>query len=114
MVVLPADAGRDKTGGFNHEQADIPFVLLIYLLLAAAVRADTLPSWHDGPAKTAIQAFVTAVTRESGPDFVPPSERIAVFDNDGTLWPEQPMYVQLAFALDRLKTLDPQRPECRD
>ncbi len=91
-----------------------PFVLLIYLLLAAAVRADPLPSWHDGPAKTAIQAFVTAVTRESGPDFVPPSERIAVFDNDGTLWPEQPMYVQLAFALDRLKTLAPQRPEWKE
>ncbi len=56
--------------------------------------ADPLPSWNDGDAKQAILSFVAAVTREDSPDFVPPQERIATFDNDGTLWVEQPMYVQ--------------------
>ncbi len=66
-----------------------------------------LPSWRDGPAKTAIVEFVDAVTAEGGTDYVPPEERIAVFDNDGTLWSEQPMHLQLAFALDRVKELAP-------
>ena len=57
---------------------------------------------------------VARVTREGGPDFVPPAERIATFDNDGTLWVEQPMYVQMAFVLDRVKVLAPQHPEWRD
>ena len=70
-----------------------------------------LPSWNDGPSRQAIVDFVTRVTREGGPDFVLPAERIAVFDNDGTLWSEQPMYVQLQFALDRVKALAPQHPE---
>ncbi|WP_457095731.1 HAD family hydrolase [Lysobacter sp. P5_B9] len=70
-----------------------------------------LPSWNDGPSKQAIFDFVTRVTREGGPDYVAPPERIAVFDNDGTLWTEQPMYVQLQFALDRVKALAPQHPE---
>jgi hypothetical protein len=68
-------------------------------------------SWNDGAAKRAITDFVARVTTKDGPDFVPPVERIAVFDNDGTLWAEQPMYFQLAFILDRLKTLAPQHPE---
>jgi phosphoserine phosphatase len=76
-----------------------------------AVRAEPLPSWNDGPAKRAILAFVTKVTTPGGPDFVPPAERIAVFDNDGTLWAEQPLYFQLAFAIDRVKALAPQHPE---
>jgi hypothetical protein len=76
-----------------------------------AIPADALPSWNAGAAKDAIVAFVARVTREGGPDFVPPSERIATFDNDGTLWSEQPMYVQLAFALDRVHDLAPQHPE---
>src|SRR5262245_49195666 len=67
--------------------------------------ADPLPSWNEGAAKSAIVDFVARVTTAEGKDFVPPAERIAVFDNDGTLWCEQPMYVQLAFALDRVKTL---------
>ena len=73
--------------------------------------ADRLPSWHDGAAKRTIVEFVDRVTRQGGADFVPQAERIAVFDNDGTLWSEQPIYVQLAFALDRVKALAPQHPE---
>lgn len=80
----------------------------------AVAQTDPLPSWNDGPAKQAIVAFVTDVTREGSPDFVPPAERIATFDNDGTLWIEQPIYVQFAYALDRVKALAPQHPEWKD
>ncbi|MDR7098114.1 hypothetical protein J2X04_000461 [Lysobacter niabensis] len=73
-----------------------------------------LPSWNDSPRKQAIVDFVARVTKEGGADFVAPAERIAVFDNDGTLWSEQPMYVQLQFALDRVKALAPQRPEWKE
>jgi phosphoserine phosphatase len=73
--------------------------------------ATTLASWNDGSAKKSITAFVTRVTTAGGPDFVAPSARIAVFDNDGTLWAEQPIYVQLVFAFDRVKALAPQHPE---
>ena len=91
-------------------------LLIAGLLLAIAVRVhaqanDPLPSWNDRQAKQNITDFVNTVTTENGPDFVPRTERIAVFDNDGTLWPEQPMYFQLVFALDRVKTLAPQHPE---
>jgi hypothetical protein len=75
---------------------------------------DPLPSWNDGKAKQSIIAFVAQVTKAGSPGFVPPEERIAVFDNDGTLWPEQPMYFQLLFALDRVKALAPQHPEWKD
>jgi len=81
------------------------------VLAALSVAADPLPSWKDGPAKQAITGFVTDVTKAGGKDFVPPAQRIAVFDNDGTLWVEQPMYTQLAFVLDRVKTLAPAHPE---
>ena len=81
------------------------------VLLAVAVQADPLPSWNDGPARSAILGFVERVTKPGGPDFVSPEQRIAVFDNDGTLWSEQPMYVQLAFAIDRVKALAPKHPE---
>jgi phosphoserine phosphatase len=74
-------------------------------------KSDPLPSWNEGKTKEAIVAMVEAVTDEKGPDFVEPSERIATFDNDGTLWAEQPMYVQLLFAFDRVKTLAPEHPE---
>ena len=77
----------------------------------SAVPRDALPSWNDGPSKKALTSFVSRVTTEGSPDFVPAAERIAVFDNDGTLWAEQPMYFQLAFALDRVKALAPQHPE---
>lgn len=73
--------------------------------------ADPLPSWNDTATKQAITGFVQKVARQGTPDFVPAPERIAVFDNDGTLWAEQPMYVQLRFALDRVRALAPQHPE---
>ena len=80
--------------------------------LAQVPAAPTpLPSWNDSPAKAAIVAFVGRVTTSSSPDFVPPAERIATFDNDGTLWSEQPIYFQFAFALDRVKALAPRHPE---
>ena len=75
---------------------------------------DPLPSWNDTAPKKAIVDFVAKVTKEGSPDFVPVAERIATFDNDGTLWCEQPMYFQLIFALDRVKALAPQHPEWKD
>jgi hypothetical protein len=91
-------------------------VLGAMCLVATPVHAQTdpLPSWTEGPTKTAIVEFVAKVTKAGSPDFVSPAERIATFDNDGTLWVEQPMYVQLAFALDRVKTVAPQHPEWKD
>jgi LysM repeat protein/phosphoserine phosphatase len=77
----------------------------------ALADSDPLPSWNDGPAKQAIVDFVHTVTDPSNPGYVSASDRIATFDNDGTLWVEQPMYTQLAFALDRIKALAPQHPE---
>lgn len=74
-------------------------------------QTDLLPSWNDGPVKKAILDFVARTTAANGPDFVPVAERIATFDNDGTLWTEQPVYFQVAFAMDRVKALAPQRPE---
>ena len=73
-----------------------------------------LESWNDGAAKSAIVDFVARVTKQGGPDFVPPSERIATFDNDGTLWCEQPMQVQIYFALDRLRELVKKQPEMKE
>jgi phosphoglycolate phosphatase-like HAD superfamily hydrolase len=73
--------------------------------------ADALPSWNDGAAKQAIIAFVQSVTSEGRSTFVPVADRVAVFDNDGTLWSEQPIYFQVAFALDRVKVLAPKHPE---
>jgi len=92
------------------------FMLAVALTAAiavssAAAAADALPSWNDGKAKQSILAFVEKVTTTGSPDFVPPAERIATFDNDGTLWAEQPMYFQLFFALDRVKALAPNHPE---
>jgi len=78
---------------------------------SAAAAQDPLPSWNDGATKSAITDFVKRVTDVNSPDFVPVSERIATFDNDGTLWTEHPMYTQLAFAIDRVKALAPQHPE---
>jgi hypothetical protein len=73
--------------------------------------ADPLPSWNDGPSKKSIVEFVTKVTTAGSPDFAPVPERIATFDNDGTLWGEQPIYFQFFFALDHVKALAPQHPE---
>lgn len=80
----------------------------------AGAADDPLPSWNDGPAKAALAAFVAEVTTEGDPGFVPAAERIAVFDNDGTLWCEQPAYTQAIFAFDRIKALAPQHPEWRE
>jgi phosphoserine phosphatase len=78
---------------------------------SVSVAADPLPSWNDGATKKAILEFVAAVTDENGKDFVKPAERIATFDNDGTLWVEQPIYTQVTFIFDRVKELAPQHPE---
>jgi phosphoglycolate phosphatase-like HAD superfamily hydrolase len=80
-------------------------------LTSVANAADQLPSWNDGPAKNAIIEFVAAVTDKNSKDYVEPARRIATFDNDGTLWVEYPMYTQVLFAFDRIKTLAPQHPE---
>jgi phosphoserine phosphatase len=80
-------------------------------ICSAASAADPLPSWNDGPAKKAILEFVAAVTENGGRDYVEPAERIATFDNDGTLWVESPMYTQVLFAFERVKELAPQHPE---
>lgn len=110
-------------------EAALKSFFLRHLLLAAALAAfvlqpafaqpnsstaDPLPAWNDGPAKTAIIGFVEKVTDKDGGSFVVPEERIAVFDNDGTLWAEQPVYFQLAFAFDEIKRLAAQHPEWRD
>lgn len=84
---------------------------MLSLLASAILAADPLPSWNEGGAKRATVAFVERVTREGSPEFVPVPERIATFDNDGTLWCEQPVYVQVMFAVDRVKSLAPQHPE---
>jgi phosphoglycolate phosphatase-like HAD superfamily hydrolase len=81
---------------------------------SALAQTDPLPSWNDGPVKKSITDFVARVTTQGGPDFVAVPERIATFDNDGTLWTEQPYYFQLAFALDRIKTMAPEHPEWKD
>jgi len=81
---------------------------------SVAAAADALPSWKDGKAKQAIVQFVKQVTTKGGSKFVPLAERIAVFDNDGTLWGEQPMYFQAAFVLDRVKALAPKYPEWKE
>jgi phosphoglycolate phosphatase-like HAD superfamily hydrolase len=92
----------------------IPLVCALAITTTIAHAADSLPSWNDGAAKKSVVEFVAKVTTEGGSDFVPLAERIAVFDNDGTLWCEQPLPVQLYFALDRVKALAPQHPEWKD
>ena len=82
---------------------------LIWVTLAQA--QDPLPSWNEGPAKQAIVSFVEKVTDKSNPAYVPPADRIATFDQDGTLWVEHPLYPQAMFALDRVHELAPTHPE---
>src|SRR5690242_7341869 len=79
----------------------------------AQASGDPLPSWNNTGPKAAILAFVEKVTRQGSPDFVPEGRRVAAFDNDGTLWIEQPMYTQLAFALDRVRQEAPSHPDWR-
>ena len=87
---------------------------LVFAVAATAETNDPLPSWNEGASKQAITQFVERVTTTGGSSFVPLAQRIAVFDNDGTLWSEQPIYFQLAFALDRVKELAPLHPEWKD
>ncbi|MBB5210852.1 HAD family hydrolase [Microbulbifer hydrolyticus] len=84
---------------------------LVVLAIPATALADPLPSWNDGDTKKAITTFVESVTREGSPDFVAEGERIATFDNDGTLWAEQPVYFQLLYAIDQVKKMAPDHPE---
>ncbi len=99
----------------GHKRDLIGFAVVTFVFAATvALAQNSLSSWNEGPAKKAIIEFVTNVTKEGSPDFVPPAERIATFDNDGTLWAEQPMYFQLLFALDRVKALASQHPEWKD
>ena len=103
---------RKRSAGFSRGAL---FVVAIALTaLANPARAsELLPSWSDGASKARIVDFVRSVTDPTSKQYVPPAERIAVFDNDGTLWTEQPLYFQLAFILDRVKALAPQHPEWR-
>jgi len=87
------------------------FFFIVWPLIWASAQTDPLPSWNDTASKKAVVAFVEKVTKEGSADFVSADRRIATFDNDGTLWVEQPMYVQLAFVLDRVKQLAPEHPE---
>jgi phosphoglycolate phosphatase-like HAD superfamily hydrolase len=106
----------------KHLRSDIEKGLCILLLLVgliawgltpavAAGATDPLPSWNDGPTKQAIIDYVARVTKEGGPDYVAPKDRLATFDNDGTLWIEQPMYNQFVFAIDEVKKQANQHPE---
>jgi phosphoglycolate phosphatase-like HAD superfamily hydrolase len=81
--------------------------------VASAAQLDPLPSWNDGELKQRLLSFVAQVSDPTSRDYVPPAQRIATFDNDGTLWCEQPLYIQAAFAMDRVKTLAPEHPEWR-
>lgn len=87
------------------------FLSLLFVFSGNAFAQDPLPAWNDGPAKKAIIRFIQETTQPNSTQFIPPEERIAVFDNDGTLWSEQPIYVQIAFAIDRVKALAPQNPQ---
>jgi hypothetical protein len=102
LVVVPACAPKPDSPSGPVATAGGP---------QAASTTDPLPSWNETAKKQAITAFVGRVTRGGAPDFVPVPERIAVFDNDGTLWAEQPVYFQVLFIIDRVKALAPQHPE---
>lgn len=104
---------RERRDGVRRAPGRV-VAALAAALVAAATAAQPLPSWNDGPAKRAIVQFVTDATTPGHPAFVPAAERIAVFDNDGALWSEQPMYFQLAFAIDRVRALAPAHPEWKD
>ena len=100
-----------RRAGLNPALMVVAFICALAFTTTASKAADPLLSWNDGPVKQSIISFVEKVTKSGSPDFVPVPERIATFDNDGTLWCEQPVPVQLYFALDRVKALAPQHPE---
>lgn len=103
-----------NTAGVLTRRVVLLTLLILALLSPACAQTDPLPSWSEGATKAAIVDFVGRVTREGGTDFVPVEERIATFDNDGTLWSEQPMYFQAAFAMDRVEAMAGDHPEWRD
>jgi phosphoglycolate phosphatase-like HAD superfamily hydrolase len=112
----PAAAGeRFKAARIRMKAATASIALTLLAIVSAPLGAadDPLPSWNHTAPKLAVTAFVERVTKAASTDFVPMSERIAVFDNDGTLWAEQPLYVQGLFLIDRVKALAPQHPEWR-
>lgn len=92
----------------------LALLTITFASLSTTRAQDPLPSWNEGAAKNSITAFVAKVTTQGSPDFVPPAQRIATLDNDGTLWCEQPMYFQLLFAIHRVGVLAPQHPEWKD
>lgn len=102
---------RCNSGDALRKVAGWVALLVVCLLWASAAAAQVLASWNEGPAKAAIIRFVSEVTRQGATTYVEPSERIAVFDNDGTLWSEQPLYFQFVFALDQIRLLAPRHPE---
>jgi phosphoserine phosphatase len=116
---VPQRAAQDTGGPFHIRQvmmspklrSGIALIAILFAYEATAAETDPLPSWNSGPTKETIVGFVDKVTDESGPGFVPPADRIAVFDNDGNLWAEKPAYFQLLFAIDRVKALAPEHPE---
>ena len=93
-------------------------LILLAMLMPAGIRADAktdpLPSWNDGAAKESIVRFVAEVTKEGGPNYVQPGDRIATFDQDGTTWVSHPLYAQAVFALDRIRELAPNHPEWKN
>jgi hypothetical protein len=98
----------------RHVLSVLIIAVFIGWIAVPALAADPLPSWNDGEAKQSIIEFVSTVSKQGSSDFVPVEERIATFDNDGTLWAEQPMYFQVLFAIDRVKALAPQHPEWKE
>ena len=105
---------QDNKKGDSVRNVKRAFVFLCVLMVAASTAAadpDALPSWNDGPAKSAIMEFVQATTDKSSPKFVPPAERIATFDQDGTLWVSHPMYAQVVYCLDRVPAVVKAKPE---
>jgi hypothetical protein len=111
----------EHKGGTKGIKAKIAVLYVLALVfasicsdLAIAEATDPLPSWNDGKAKKSIIAFVTEVTKEGGPNYVPPEDRIATFDQDGTTWVSHPIYAQAVFALGRVRELAPQHPEWKD
>jgi phosphoserine phosphatase len=99
---------------YRYFRTCVLFLMGLGVLAGRVALADPLPSWNEGPVKQAIVEFVRTVTDKSSPNYVPPEQRIATFDNDGTLWAEQPMYFQAFFAFDRVKAIALQHPEWKD
>jgi len=103
-----------RRGSLSKPLAALAWALLFALQAGAQTPATALPSWNDGEARSHIVEFVRAVTDSKGKDYVAPADRIAVFDNDGTLWSEQPLYVQFVFMLEQLKAAAPRHPEWKN